>query len=651
MAVALILVVACQAQVSVGNGGSGSIVTIGTGTINSVTSILCSFPNYICGSSGKCSSLGIPTWSATDGPATLPNACFNTLIANTPSPSGFYQHGGGNYTAVSASDLTNIFAGTGGFAQIACGQVLQLQAGTSFSGNFTFPALACDSAHWITIETSGIASLPAEGTRISPCYAGVNSLPGRPAFACPGTAGNYMAKLVTSVNTPALSFLSGTSRVRFIGLEITRSSGSGYNALLVKPGNIGANIDHIIFDRNWIHGDEMQDETETGISTSAVSYLAAIDSYFSQFYCVSVSGACVEGHAIFGGINSVTGTTETVQKVVNNYIESASQDVFYGGGLTNTTPSDIEIRLNTLTRPMTWNPSDPSYNGGISGHPFVVKNCFELKNAQRVLFEGNTCSNVWGGFSQTGYALLLTPKVQVTPPSAIPFVSNVTIRYDTVNSAGAFIQLNVVQDSNGNVASGGNWSIHDVVADNILYSTCFGCSSSNVTMGIIEVPSVTNAQHLHDVTVNHVTVVNASAAANPNAFLGLSGAKIATGNQISNVTYTNNLSVAGAHGTFNQIGGGDSTNCAFSQTGGTNMLNACWSPQTFGGNCFINNGTVSWPGTNVTSISSFTAAFLNYNNGNMGNYVLSVNACKGQGLDGLDPGANIAQVASVIAGN
>jgi len=50
--------------------------------------------------------------------------------------------------------------------------------------------------------------------------------------------------------------------------------------------------------------------------------------------------------------------------------------------------------------------------GGLDGNPFIVKNLFELKNAQRVLFEGNVAEYTWGGFTQAGYALMLTPKNQ-----------------------------------------------------------------------------------------------------------------------------------------------------------------------------------------------------------------------------------------------
>ena len=49
-----------------------------------------------------------------------------------------------------------------------------------------------------------------------------------------------------------------------------------------------------------------------------------------------------------------------------------------------------------------------------SGTLWNVKNTIELKNAQRVRIEGNVIENIWQA-SQTGYALVLTPRTRATP--------------------------------------------------------------------------------------------------------------------------------------------------------------------------------------------------------------------------------------------
>ena len=62
---------------------------------------------------------------------------------------------------------------------VKCGDTILLESGATFHGVFTFPNKGCDDAHWIIVRTSSDNSqLPAEGSRLTPCYAGVSSLPG-----------------------------------------------------------------------------------------------------------------------------------------------------------------------------------------------------------------------------------------------------------------------------------------------------------------------------------------------------------------------------------------------------------------------------------------------------------------------------------------
>ena len=586
---------------------------------------------------------GVPTWGSADGPASLPLAGYNTALANTPAT-------GSVVNVSTASQLTTALAAA------ACGQQITLQAGNTFSGHFTIPALSCPATNYLWIQSSAMSSLPPEGSRTSPCYSGVTSLPGRPAFNCPGVAGTYTALIVSPDTAPSLTFTAGTSGVRIMGIEFGRTTGVGYVADIVKLGEIGS-IDHVIFDRVWCHGTENADETGRCFDMSAVSYVAAIDGYYSNFYCATGAGhVSCDAQAMIAGLNTVNGTVEGVVKIVNNWLEGAAETIEVGGGAANTVPTDFEIRLNTCFKPLPWNPSDPSYNGGLGGDPLVVKNLFEFKNGNRVLFEGNTLQNVWAGFTQNGSALLLTPKNQqngAVNQCPICAVTNITYRYNVINTAGAPMQFAVLPNGNGAYSAGAsNWSIHDIVADNLQYSTCYTCTDGVPTIQLWEGESIPSfSQRLHDVSVNHTTSVYASTATVQVAALGLSGNLISTGFEMSNISFTNNAMWSGSTGTANEIGSGITTNCAYGVTTGTNMINACWVPYTFGGNCFINNGSTAWPGTNVTSLATQTAAFVNYNNGNGGNYTIAAGACKGAATDGTDPGANLTVLASVLAGN
>jgi len=116
-----------------------------------------------------CGTGNLANFGGTDTVATLPQACINTALANTPSP--------GKVTLVAAGGSVQ-----SAINSAACGDVIQLQAGATFTGTFSLPNKSCDGQHWITIRTSAPDSaLPPEGTRLTPCYAGVASLPGRPA--------------------------------------------------------------------------------------------------------------------------------------------------------------------------------------------------------------------------------------------------------------------------------------------------------------------------------------------------------------------------------------------------------------------------------------------------------------------------------------
>ena len=112
-------------------------------------------------------SVSVVAGSAYDGPAQLPIATVQSAMSDTPAPGSVIKvNAGGDLQ----SALNN--------AQ--CGNTIALQAGAAFTGIFNFPAKNCDSSHWIIVRTSAPDSaLPAEGQRLTPCYAGVASLPGR----------------------------------------------------------------------------------------------------------------------------------------------------------------------------------------------------------------------------------------------------------------------------------------------------------------------------------------------------------------------------------------------------------------------------------------------------------------------------------------
>src|SRR5579862_4144788 len=93
--------------------------------------------------------------STTDGPAALPQVLVSTAMANTPTP--------GITTRVNSGD--NLQAALN---NARCGDTIELEAGATFTGVFTFPNKACDDEHWIIVRSSSDYSLlPPEGSRLT----------------------------------------------------------------------------------------------------------------------------------------------------------------------------------------------------------------------------------------------------------------------------------------------------------------------------------------------------------------------------------------------------------------------------------------------------------------------------------------------------
>ena len=249
-----------------------------------------------------------------------------------------------------------------------------------------------------------------------------------------------MAKVEFPANgSGPIIFSKGANHYRFIGLEITRTPSTKVVFNLAVREQDGS-ADHLIFDRCWLHG-TAQDETERGVMMSGTQYTAVIDSYLSDFHCVSMTGSCTDSQAIAGGSGSVA---MGPFKIVNNYLEAASENILLGGSGATTSPSDIEVRHNYMFKPLIWRKGHSGFVGGRNGHPFSVKNLFELKNAQRVLFEGNVLENTWGGFSQTGFGMVIGPKNQaIGTGNVCPLckVTDITIRYSKISHVGGGLQL------------------------------------------------------------------------------------------------------------------------------------------------------------------------------------------------------------------
>jgi len=54
-----------------------------------------------------------------------------------------------------------------------------------------------------------------------------------------------------------------------------------------------------------VHG-TATDETTRGLALGGSTTVAVVDSYFNDFHCIAVTGACTDAQAISGGLGSLT---------------------------------------------------------------------------------------------------------------------------------------------------------------------------------------------------------------------------------------------------------------------------------------------------------------------------------------------------------
>jgi hypothetical protein len=265
----------------------------------------------------------------------------------------------------------------------AAGDVIALAPGATFAGNFKLPKKP--GADWITIRPADETALPPAGTRINP-----------------EAHSKVMPKLMTSNADPVLRTEAGAHHYRLVGLEFATAPGVALNYNLISLGD-GAqtSLDQaphdLIIDRCYIHGSATGNQRR-GIALNSAS-TAIIDSHISDCHEVGADSQAICGWAGPGPF-----------KIVNNYLEGAGENVMFGGSdprIPGLVPSDIEFRRNHCRKPLAWKPGSPGYDNS----KWSVKNIFELKNARRVMVEGNLFENNWVN-AQNGFAILFTPRNQ-----------------------------------------------------------------------------------------------------------------------------------------------------------------------------------------------------------------------------------------------
>lgn len=219
---------------------------------------------------------------------------------------------------------------------------------------------------------------------------------------------------------PAIDVRPGASRYRFIGLEITHlpTKAAYYRKMdYMHTVRIDKNADHIIVDRNYIHGQGFPSKEWYGIEMEG-SHVAVINSYIDNFtYAMPDMNLDMESRAISISWGPGPG------KIKNNYISALGISVFWddeGIAGHGPPPADYEFLNNLVTRDDRYRngtgkvypfPNSPPGSGPANdGNYYLVRQLFELKTGQRFRVDGNIFDGNWSSVTQ-GAAICLTPTV------------------------------------------------------------------------------------------------------------------------------------------------------------------------------------------------------------------------------------------------
>jgi len=211
------------------------------------------------------------------------------------------------------------------------GDVITLQTGASYVGNFVLPNKGALSAY-ITIRSAAADSaLPASGVRMTPAYAA--QLPKI-------RSGNSAAALRTAAaaNHWKLMFLEFQANQAGYGDVIELGMGDTSQTQLSQVPYA------IVVDRVYIHGDPVMGQ-KRGISLNS-SDTQVLNSWISECKAVGQDTQAIGGYNGPGNY-----------LIENNYLEGAGENVLFGGAdptIQNLVTTNITFRRNYLSKPVAW---------------------------------------------------------------------------------------------------------------------------------------------------------------------------------------------------------------------------------------------------------------------------------------------------------
>jgi hypothetical protein len=486
------------------------------------------------------------------------------------------------------------------------GDTIKLDAGATFVGPITLPAKTSTSnpdLDWITIRTSADANLPPPGQRVNPSYA------------------SFMPKIVSQgFNQPAIQTARRAQRYRFVGVEVTMTPvdalTSDYELVTLVLLGDGAETDladaahHLVFDRSYIHGQPNSNLRRCVALNS--EYTDITNSYISDCHVIGREAQAIGGWNGRGPFS-----------IVNNYLEGAGENIMFGGAISSylnpdgskypMVPSDIVIRRNHFHKPPAWR------NGP---YHWAVKNLLELKNASRVVIDGNVFEYSWLD-GQVGYAILFTVRGE---EGVMPWatVQDVEFTNNVVRHAASGIQIL------GNDYQGASQLSKRIAVRNNVFEDINGpvwCGANCSSGHFLVISNSADRVAIDHNTIFHTGNITSAAPLPMTRFL-----------------FNNNLL---AHNDFGVMGDSAQPGLGDPNHPGIGALDMYFPGYDFRRNLVAGANPARYPANNFYPASIDDALFVNRAGGN---YRLASNSpYKNAGTDGRDVGADIDALEAALA--
>ena len=507
----------------------------------------------------RCTALALGIWLAAQA---LPTSL--QIYPPTAAPATIRVAAGGDLQA--ALDRANP------------GDVVELAAGATFTGNFVLTEKGAN--RYITVRTALSAGLPDSTGRIGKEHS------------------QALAKIRSDNASPAIRTAPGAHHWRLALLEIGPTASPSGDVVVLGDASAAQSGNrtpsHFIVDRCYIHGDPERGQ-KRGIALNSAS-TAVTGSYVADIKSTSQDAQAIAG---WNGPGPYL--------IENNYLEASGENFMLGGALPATPgviPSDVVFRRNHVTRPAAWRPQ-----------PWVVKNLFELKNARRVLVEGNLFETHWVD-AQPGYAIVLTPRGE---RGAAPWatVEDVTFRYNVIRHVAAVFNLLALDD-----AGASETAKRIRIADNLIHSVDREWGGNGTFLQIGQGPSEIIVEHNTILQSGNIITAYGGSRDNPAAS--------------DRFVFRNNLTLHNANGVIGQ-----------GRTIGADSISAYFPDGTFEKNVLAGGRESRYPGDNLfPEMSTFTQQFVNYAGRDF--RLRSNSEFRRKGSDGFDLGANFITMARTI---